>query len=85
MKEELHLAHFPVKEYLVSDGLEDRYEQYFGKSNAAIKVSKVSLTYLLHLPAQDLQEKRPRDREWDDKISKAAAAEFTFSQFAATS
>ncbi|KAF5699602.1 hypothetical protein FGLOB1_11266, partial [Fusarium globosum] len=43
--EELHLAHFSVKEYLLEQGQSDQFDQ-FNLENASIAISKTCLTYL---------------------------------------
>ena len=46
---ELHLAHFSVKEYLMSDQLDKRIAQDFQEVAAKVSIATVCLAYLLHL------------------------------------
>ena len=46
---EIQLAHFSVKEYLVSDRLERNMTQHFEETTARASIAMVSLTYLLEL------------------------------------
>ncbi|KAK0267413.1 hypothetical protein LTR35_016362, partial [Friedmanniomyces endolithicus] len=45
----MRLAHFSVKEYLVSDRLQERYQIHLHQISSAVCIASVSLTYLLNI------------------------------------
>ena len=52
---ELQLAHFSVKEYLLSDGLDGNIRRGFQERCARAAIAKVCLAYLLHFDEKSLQ------------------------------
>jgi len=60
---ELQLAHFSVKEYLMSNRLDSDIAQDFQESTARAAIARVCLAYLLHLtqevPPKDIMQRFP--------------------------